>query len=168
MRFFGAAHVFGNDVNTDDIIPARYLNTTDPQILAAHCMEDVRPGFAGQVQHGDILVAGENFGCGSSREHAPIALRAAGIILRRGGKLRAHLLPQCDQHRHADRGMRGHCAHDQRWGGGRRGPGDGTLTLSSGKAFPITPFPPFMERIVSEGGWMPYLKAVYGGGKEAR
>ncbi len=75
----GKAHVFGDDVNTDEILPARYLNTTDPAELARHCMEDADPEFAGKVRPGDILVAGENFGCGSSREHAPIAIKAAGV-----------------------------------------------------------------------------------------
>ena len=75
----GKVHVFGDDVNTDEIVPARYLNTTDPAELARHCMEDADPEFAGKVRPGDILVAGENFGCGSSREHAPIAIKTAGV-----------------------------------------------------------------------------------------
>ena len=79
MIFRGSVWKFGDHVNTDLIIPARYINSTDPAFLAAHCMEDADPGFAGKVKPGDIIVAGENFGCGSSREHAPIAIRAAGI-----------------------------------------------------------------------------------------
>jgi len=75
----GKAWKFGDDVNTDEIIPARYLNSIDPQELAAHCMEDADPGFAGKVRAGDVLVGGANFGCGSSREHAPIAIKAAGV-----------------------------------------------------------------------------------------
>jgi 3-isopropylmalate/(R)-2-methylmalate dehydratase small subunit len=70
---------FGDDVNTDAIIPARYLNTSDPQELAAHCMEDADPTFAKRVKAGDLIVAGRNFGCGSSREHAPVAIKAAGV-----------------------------------------------------------------------------------------
>jgi 3-isopropylmalate dehydratase small subunit len=70
---------FGNDVDTDLIIPARYLNTTDPQELASHCMEDADKSFSGRVQPGDIIVAGRNFGCGSSREHAPVAIKSAGV-----------------------------------------------------------------------------------------
>ena len=73
------AHKYGNDVDTDVIIPARYLNTSAPEELAAHCMEDIDPMFAGRVRHGDIIVAGRNFGCGSSREHAPLAIKASGI-----------------------------------------------------------------------------------------
>lgn len=79
MRLKGTAHKYGRDIDTDVIIPARYLNTSDPKELAAHCMEDLDPGFLDKVEPGDILVAGENFGCGSSREHAPIAIKHAGV-----------------------------------------------------------------------------------------
>jgi 3-isopropylmalate/(R)-2-methylmalate dehydratase small subunit len=79
MHFEGTAHVYGRDVDTDVIIPARYLNTSDPAELAKHCLEDLDAGFVGKVEPGDILVASENFGCGSSREHAPIAIKAAGV-----------------------------------------------------------------------------------------
>jgi 3-isopropylmalate/(R)-2-methylmalate dehydratase small subunit len=70
---------YGNNVDTDVIIPARYLNSSDPKELAAHCMEDLDKTFLNRVQPGDIMAAGRNFGCGSSREHAPIALKASGI-----------------------------------------------------------------------------------------
>lgn len=79
MIFEGTAHKYGRDVDTDVIIPARYLNTHDPGELAAHCMEDIDRDFIGRVQSGDIIVADENFGCGSSREQAPVAIRAAGV-----------------------------------------------------------------------------------------
>ena len=75
----GKAWRFGDDVDTDAIIPARYLNTSDPDQLAAHCMEDADPEFPGKVRPGDIIVGGKNFGCGSSREHAPISIKAAGV-----------------------------------------------------------------------------------------
>jgi len=75
----GRVHAFGDDVNTDAIIPARYLNTSDPAELAAHCMEDADPDFMSRMQKGDLIVAGKNFGCGSSREHAPLALKTAGV-----------------------------------------------------------------------------------------
>ena len=75
----GKAHVFGDNLNTDEIIPARYLNRIDPAFLGAHCMEDADPEFVRKAARGDVIVAGENFGCGSSREHAPIAIKAAGI-----------------------------------------------------------------------------------------
>jgi 3-isopropylmalate/(R)-2-methylmalate dehydratase small subunit len=79
MIFEGTVHKYGRDVDTDVIIPARYLNTSDPAELAAHCMEDIDAGFVARVRPGDIIVAGENFGCGSSREHAPVAIKAAGV-----------------------------------------------------------------------------------------
>jgi len=75
----GKVHKFGDDVNTDEIIPARYLNTDDPAELATHCMEDADDQFLDKARPGDIIVAGKNFGCGSSREHAPISIKAANI-----------------------------------------------------------------------------------------
>ena len=79
MKFTGRVYKFGADIDTDAIIPARYLNTSDPAELAKHCMEDADPSFPQKVQAGDIIVAGKNFGCGSSREHAPIAIKGAGV-----------------------------------------------------------------------------------------
>jgi 3-isopropylmalate dehydratase small subunit len=79
VQFHGKCWKFGADVDTDAIIPARYLNTSDPAELARHCMEDADPAFPAKVRTGDIIVAGKNFGCGSSREHAPIAIKAAGV-----------------------------------------------------------------------------------------
>ena len=79
MAYKGKAHKFGDDINTDEIIPARYLNTTNKEDLAKHCMEDIDKEFTNKIAEGDIIVAGENFGCGSSREHAPISIKAAGL-----------------------------------------------------------------------------------------
>ena len=79
MILKGTAHKFGDHVDTDVIIPARYLTSSDPNELASHCMEDIDAEFIGKVKAGDIMVAGRNFGCGSSREHAPIAIKAAGV-----------------------------------------------------------------------------------------
>ena len=79
MKFKGTVHRYGRDIDTDVIIPARYLNTSDPAELAKHCLEDLDTEFVNNVQPGDIIVADENFGCGSSREHAPIAIKAAGV-----------------------------------------------------------------------------------------
>jgi 3-isopropylmalate dehydrogenase/3-isopropylmalate/(R)-2-methylmalate dehydratase small subunit len=79
MKLSGKAWKFGTDIDTDAIIPARYLNTSDPEELAKHCMEDADPNFPQNVSPGDIIVAESNFGCGSSREHAPIAIKAAGV-----------------------------------------------------------------------------------------
>ncbi len=81
MSVRGKVIKYGNNVDTDVIIPARYLNTTDKQQLASHCMEDIDNTFVKRVQKGDIMVAGKNFGCGSSREHAPIAIKESGISL---------------------------------------------------------------------------------------
>ena len=79
MKFRGKVWKFGDNIDTDAIIPARYLVSSDPAFLAAHCMEDADPEFVKKISAGDIIVAGENFGCGSSREHAPIAIKTAGI-----------------------------------------------------------------------------------------
>ena len=79
MKATGRVFKYGDNVDTDVIIPARYLNTSDPKELAAHCMEDIDLDFAKEVQEGDIIVANKNFGCGSSREHAPIAIKESGI-----------------------------------------------------------------------------------------
>ena len=79
MEARGFVHKYGNDVDTDVIIPARYLNTSDPKELAEKCMIDIDADFVNKVKPGDIMVAGDNFGCGSSREHAPIAIKASGI-----------------------------------------------------------------------------------------
>ena len=79
MQFKGNVHRYGRDIDTDVIIPARYLNTSEPSELAKHCLEDLDVEFVNKVAPGDIIVAEENFGCGSSREHAPIAIKAAGV-----------------------------------------------------------------------------------------
>lgn len=79
MKIQGSVHKYGDHVDTDVIIPARYLNTADHKELASHCMEDIDKEFKNKVQEGDIMVAGNNFGCGSSREHAPIAIKESGI-----------------------------------------------------------------------------------------
>lgn len=79
MNIKGIAWKFKNDVNTDEIIPARYLNTSNPKELAKHCMEDIDKNFVSKINKGDMIIAGSNFGCGSSREHAPLAIKASGI-----------------------------------------------------------------------------------------
>ena len=168
MQFTGAVHVFGNDVNTDEIIPARYLNTTDPALLAAHCMEDVRPEFSSHSEKGSIIVAGENFGCGSSREHAPIAIKAAGIacviaesfariFFRNAINIGLPIVTCPEISLLVKEGER--LTVDL---------SAGCITLPSGRVIEVPPFPPFMERIVREGGWMPYCAAAYtkGGGRQ--
>ena len=79
MFLKGPAHKYGDNIDTDVIIPARYLNTTSEEELAAHCMEDIDASFVKKVKKGDVMVGGENFGCGSSREHAPLAIKASGV-----------------------------------------------------------------------------------------
>ena len=79
MKLEGKAICYGNNVDTDVIIPARYLNSSDPEELAQHCMEDIDPDFHAKLNKGDIIVAGMNFGCGSSREHAPLSIKTAGV-----------------------------------------------------------------------------------------
>ena len=81
MKVSGYVHKYGDNVDTDVIIPARHLNTSKPEELALHCMEDIDAQFASRVKKGDIIVGGENFGCGSSREHAPLSIKASGISL---------------------------------------------------------------------------------------
>ncbi len=163
MQYTGTVHVFGNDVNTDEIIPARYLTTSNPQVLAAKCMEDARPGFAGTIARGDLIVAGGNFGCGSSREHAPIAIKAAGIscvvaesfarIFFRNAINIGLPIVECP----------GIAALVKQ---GDRVTVDltaGAVILPSGERLAVPPFPPFMEGIVREGGWMPYLLKHHAG-----
>jgi 3-isopropylmalate/(R)-2-methylmalate dehydratase small subunit len=162
MRFNGQVYLFGKNVNTDEIIAARYLNTTDPTVLAANLMEDVRPGFGSTVQKGSIIAAGGNFGCGSSREHAPIAIKAAGIscviaesfariFFRNAINIGLPIVECpaiCSKVKEGDR-----IDIDLK---------TGRITLPSGEALAVTPFPAFMERIVEEGGWIAYLRAQYG------
>ena len=163
MQFTGTAHLFGADVNTDEIIAARYLTTSDPIALAANLMEDARPGFVKTICRGDIIVAGGNFGCGSSREHAPIAIKAAGIacvvaesfarIFFRNAINIGLPIVECPgiaaKVKQGDRLIVDLTA--------------GTVTLPSGERLAVPPFPPFMEGIVREGGWMPYLLKHHAG-----
>ena len=118
MKITGNVHKYGSNVDTDVIIPARYLNEPDHKALASHCMEDIDADFAKKVQPGDIMVADWNFGCGSSREHAPIAIKASGISVRHRLQLCPDLLPQLHQHRPAHYGV-------PRGSGGHRGRGQG-------------------------------------------
>ncbi|MFA5844488.1 MAG: 3-isopropylmalate dehydratase small subunit [Coriobacteriia bacterium] len=153
MRFEGTAHRYGRDVDTDVIIPARYLNTSDPAELAKHCMEDLDPGFTAKVAPGDLLVADENFGCGSSREHAPIAIKAAGVsvvvaksfarIFYRNAINTGLPILECPE---AVDGIRD----------GDRVAVDadtGTVTdLTTGESWQARPFPPFVKAIIERGG----------------
>ncbi len=163
MQYTGTAHVFGSDVNTDEIIPARYLTTSDPKLLASYCMEDARPGFAKTVARGDIIVAGGNFGCGSSREHAPIAIKAAGvscviaesfarIFFRNAINIGLPII-ECP-------GIAAKVKEGDRLTVDLT---EGAVILPSGERLAVPPFPPFMEGIVREGGWMAFLSKHHAG-----
>jgi len=160
MALRGTVHRYGDHIDTDIIIPARYLNTTDPKELASHCMEDAGDNFAARVQQGDYIVAGENFGCGSSREHAPIAIKAAGvsavvaksfarIFFRNAINVGLPILESPE------------AAEDAR-------PGDileveletGTIrNVTQGKTYQSEPFPDFLRDIIDAGGLVNYVKA---------
>ena len=160
MVLKGRAWKYGDDVDTDVIIPARYLNTSDPKELARHCMEDIDKEYAGKVAPGDILVAGKNFGCGSSREHAPIAIKASGasaVIARSFARIFYRNsfnmgLPIFEAPEAVD----------------EIGKGDllsvdmerGTLhNETKGKEYRIAPVPPFMQELVAAGGLLNYVSA---------
>ncbi|HID56735.1 TPA: 3-isopropylmalate dehydratase small subunit [Candidatus Poribacteria bacterium] len=159
MKFKGRAWKFGDDVNTDEIIPARYLNTTDPKELAAHCMEDSdRPDFARRLRPGDIIVAGKNFGCGSSREHAPISIKAAGVscvIARSFARIffRNAInigLPILESPQAAERIEDGDEVEVDLAKGEIR-------DLTKGERYEAAPFPDFMREIIRAGGLMKYV-----------
>ncbi len=150
---------FGNDVDTDLIIPARYLNTSDPKELAAHCMEDADPCFVSKVNTGDIIVAGKNFGCGSSREHAPIAIKAAGvscviassfarIFYRNAINIGLPILESPEASAAIAEGAQ--VAIDLNTGV--------ISDISQGKTFQAEKFPPFMQELITAGGLIEYVK----------
>ncbi|HHU77188.1 MAG TPA: 3-isopropylmalate dehydratase small subunit [Firmicutes bacterium] len=157
----GKVWTFGDDIDTDAIIPARYLNTSDPAELAKHCMEDADPEFPQKVSPGDIIVAGKNFGCGSSREHAPLALKAAGvacivaenfarIFYRNAINIGLPILesPAASAALREDDQVEIDLAK-------------GEITASAGKQkFLSVPFPPFMQEIMAAGGLINFVKTV--------
>ncbi len=149
---------YGDNVDTDVIVPARYLTTSDPVELAAHCMEDIDPRFAAGVLRGDIIVAGENFGCGSSREHAPVAIKASGAHAS-SRRACAHILPQRHQHRPSDTRMpasrRGNPKRDRLTVDFESGE---IRNLSRGARYRAVPFPPFVRNIMTAGGLIPYIR----------
>uniref|UniRef100_A0A7C2IFW3 3-isopropylmalate dehydratase small subunit n=1 Tax=Ammonifex degensii TaxID=42838 RepID=A0A7C2IFW3_9THEO len=155
----GTVFRFGDNVDTDLIIPARYLNTSDPAELARHCMEDADPAFAAQVKPGDLIVAGTNFGCGSSREHAPVAIKAAGvacvvaksfarIFYRNAFNIGLPIL-ECPEAEAIAPGSRVRVDLET-----------GTITVvDTGQQYRARPVPPFMREIIAAGGLIPYVKA---------
>lgn len=160
MVIKGKVWKYGDDIDTDKIIPARYLNTTDPNELAKHCLEDEDPTFAGKVGNGDILVAGKNFGSGSSREHAVISIKAAGVsavvaksfarIFFRNSINRALPIVECpDAVDNTDTGDVLEIDLEK-----------GIVkNLTKGKEFKIKPFPKILFDIFSHGGLMNYARA---------
>jgi len=158
VLYQGRAWRFGDDVDTDAIIPARYLNTSDPAALAAHCMEDADPSFARRVAKGDIIVAGANFGCGSSREHAPIAIKAAGVSCVVASSFARIFyrnsfnmgLPIFESPEASSRIRTGDKVQVDPAAGVIRDP-------TRGEEYPLRPFPPFMAELIAAGGLIPYL-----------
>ncbi len=153
MNAHGIVHKYGDHVDTDVIIPARYLNTQSHKELASHCMEDIDKDFIHRVKDGDIMVAGVNFGCGSSREHAPIALKASGVslviaksfarIFFRNAINIGLAIVECpdavDGIREGDRVEADLDSGEIR-------------NLTTGACFPTAPFPAFIQKIIQNGG----------------
>ncbi|WP_368294369.1 3-isopropylmalate dehydratase small subunit [Dehalobacter sp. TBBPA1] len=155
----GKAWKFGHDIDTDVIIPARYLNRFEPEHLAAHCMEDADASFAANVQPGDMMIGGKNFGCGSSREHAPLAIKAAGVkaiiaesyarIFYRNALNIGMPILECPE------AVKGIEAGDEV----EVDLQSSTIqNISKGTSFQATPFPPFMQELIKAGGLVPYVK----------
>lgn len=155
----GKVHKFGSNVDTDVIIPARYLNSVDPKELASHCMEDIDVEFVNRVRDGDIIVAEDNFGCGSSREHAPVAIKAAGVscviantfarIFYRNALNIGLPILECPE------AVAGTSAGDELeidLAAGR------IRNLSTGREFQAKPFPPFMQELIAAGGLIYYAR----------
>lgn len=150
---------FGDDIDTDVIIPARYLNQITPEFLAKHCMEDVDAEFAQNVKPGDIIIGGKNFGCGSSREHAPIAIKAAqvkvviaesyGRIFYRNSLNIGLPILECEE---AVRGIEAGDEIEVDLQTGR------IVNLTRNTQFEARPFPPFMQDLIQAGGLIPYIK----------
>ena len=159
MELKGKVHRFGDDINTDEILPARYLNTSDPMELALHAMEDADPDFVHKVLHKDFIVAGKNFGCGSSREHAPVALKAVGlsgviaasfarIFYRNAFNMGLAIFECPEAAAEIQEGQEISVEVDS-----------GVITdLSTGKKYQSQPLPPFMQELLADGGLMAHLK----------
>ena len=162
MKAEGKVFRYGDNVNTDVIIPARYLNTSDKKELASHCMEDIDSSFVKSVQSGDIIVAGRNFGCGSSREHAPIAIKESGIscviattfariFFRNSINIGLPIL-ECEE------------ASEEIKAGDKVSVDFSTGVIkdeTTGKEYKAEPFPPFMQSLIEAGGLIPYIKENY-------
>ena len=153
MNFTGKVIKYGDNVDTDVIIPARYLNTIDKKELASHCMEDLDKTFVSRVQAGDIMVAGNNFGCGSSREHAPIAIKESGIslviaksfarIFYRNAINIGLAIVECEEA--AEAIAEGHIVEADLDAGI-------LYDRTTGREFRTQPFPAFIQKIIEAGG----------------
>ncbi len=158
-KVIGRVFKYGDNVDTDVIIPARYLNTTDEKELASHCMEDIDAGFVSNVKPGDIIVANKNFGCGSSREHAPIAIKAAGIscviaesfarIFYRNAINIGLPIMECEE---AAREIKSNDELEVDFTTGV------IKNLSNGKEYRSQPFPAFIQDIIESGGLIAAVK----------
>lgn len=157
----GKVHKFKSNVDTDVIIPARYLNTTDPKELAAHCMEDIDAEFANKVEEGDIIVAEDNFGCGSSREHAPISIKASGVscviandfarIFYRNALNIGLPILECAE------AVAGTGAGDKLDIDLAKGI---IKNITTGKEYKAKPFPPYIMELIADGGLINHVKKV--------
>lgn len=163
MKARGNVFRYGDNVDTDVIIPARYLNTSDPKELASHCMEDLDKTFIRRVKPGDIIVADKNFGCGSSREHAPIAIKESGVscvIARTFARIfyRNSLnigLPILECPEAVDGIKDGNVVQVDF--------STGTITdETTGKSYSAEPFPPFMQDLIAAGGLAGYMRKEAG------
>ncbi len=166
MPLKGKVFKYGSHVDTDAIVPARHLNLHEPADLAKHCMEDLDAGFTGKVKSGDIIVADDNFGCGSSREHAPVAIKASGIscviaksfariFFRNAINIGLPLL-ECEE---AARDIKAGATVEVDLASGA------ITNLSSGKSFTSKAYPEFMMQIVQAGGLVEYTKKKLAGAK---
>jgi 3-isopropylmalate/(R)-2-methylmalate dehydratase small subunit len=160
LKFTGTAHRYGRDIDTDVIIPARYLNTSDPAELAKHCLEDLDAEFVDKVAPGDVLVAEENFGCGSSREHAPISIKAAGVSV-----VIAKSFARIFYRNAINTGlpiMEAPDAVDAIRNGDKVTVDADTGVIAdetTGQTFQAQPFPPFIKDIIETGGLVESIKA---------
>jgi len=164
MKFQGKAWKFGADVDTDAIIPARYLNTSDPKELASHCMEDsTNPDFINKAKPGDIIIAEKNFGCGSSREHAPIAIKTAGVSCVVAKSFARIFYRNCFNTGlpifESAEAVDGIKEGDEIEVDADKGV---IRNLTTNKAFTIAPVPTFMQELVAAGGLMAYTKKKVG------
>lgn len=161
MKLKGKAYRYGANVNTDLIIPARYLNVSEPLELAQHCMEDIDENFINEVQQGDVIVADTNFGCGSSREHAPLAIKAAGIscvIAKSFARIffRNAInigLPILEDEEAVDNSYQGDILEVDLMTGEIN-------NLTRNRAFRAKPYPPFMLELISAGGLIEHTKRM--------